>query len=164
MNNITNLIFGGFLVFGAKYLHLLVIVIALVWFLIQPELRKKEILIITCISLPLVLVISEIAGYLYYNPRPFIVGHFEPLIYHKADNGFPSHHALLVFSIATVVFVFSRRTGFVLLLLAFFVGISRVYAGVHHAVDIMGSMLISIIPVTLVYFFSFKNSSGGSIK
>lgn len=149
MNNITNLIF----IFGAKYLYLIVIIISFIWFLIQPKLRKKEILIIICICLPLVFVISKAAGSLYYNPRPFVLGHFEPLIPHKADNGFPSHHALLVSVISTVIFVFSRRAGFVLWILALFVGFSRVYAGVHHMIDIVGSMIISIISVTLVYFF-----------
>jgi len=165
MNNITDLIFT----FGAKYLHLLVIFIAVVWFLIQPKPRKKEILIIAFISLLLVLVIAKIASHLYYNPRPFVIEHFKPLIFHTADNGFPSHHALLVSVIAAIIFVFSRRAGFVLWILALFVGFSRVFAGLHHLIDIIGSMLISIISVTLIYFFvkylkKLKNPSGGSIK
>lgn len=146
MNNITNLIF----VFGAKYLYLFVIVIAFVWFLIQAKPKKKEILIITCICLPLILVISKISSYLYYNPRPFVVGHFKPLIYHNAGNGFPSHHELLVSAIAAMIFIFSRRTGFVLWILALFVGFSRVYVGVHHMIDIAGSILISSGSVVLV--------------
>jgi len=149
MNNITNLTF----IFGAKYLYLIVIIISFIWFLTQPKLRKKEILIIICICLPLVFVISGVAGSLYYSPQPFVLGHFEPLIPHKADNGFPSHHALLVSVISTVIFVFSRRAGFVLWILALFVGFSRVYVGVHHVVDIVGSIIISIISVTMVYFF-----------
>jgi len=156
-------------IFGAKYLHLLIILIAAAWFLIQPRARKKEILIIACVAVPLVIIVSRIAGHLYYNPRPFVAGNFEPLIYHKADNGFPSHHALLVFFISTVVFVFSRRAGLLLGVLALFVGFSRVYAGLHHPIDIAGSMLIAIVSVTLIYVLvkylrKLKNSSGGSIK
>jgi len=154
---VKNLIF----IFGAKYLHLLIILIAAAWFLTQPKPRKKEILIIACICLPLVLIISRIASHLYSNPRPFVAGHFKPLIYHAADNGFPSRHALLVFFISTVVFIFSRRTGLVLWILALFVGFSRVYAGLHHPVDILGSALISIASVTSVYTFAAKR---GSIK
>lgn len=149
MNNISDLIF----IFGAKYSYLLVIIIAFVWFLIQPKARKKEFLIIACICLPLALVIFKIAGYLYYNPRPFVVGHFKPLIYHNASNGFPSHHELLVSAIAAMIFIFSRRVGFVLWILALFVGFSRVYVGVHHMIDIAGSILISISLVALVCWF-----------
>jgi len=156
-------------IFGAKYLHLLVILAAVAWFLVQPKSRKKEILIIACIAVPLVLIVSKATSHFYYNPRPFVVGHFKPLIYHKADNGFPSHHALLVFFISTLVFVFSRRAGLLLGVLALFVGFSRVYAGLHHPIDVAGSMLISIISVTLAYVLvkylrKLKNSSGGSIK
>ena len=145
MDNIT--------IFGAKYLYLIVMIIFFIWFLIQPRLKKKEILIIVCICLPLIFIISGIASRLYYSPQPFVSGHFKPLIYHKADNGFPSHHMLLVSALSSIIFIFSRRAGFALWILALFVGFSRVYAGVHQVIDITGSILISIISVTLVYFF-----------
>ncbi|MDO9573156.1 MAG: phosphatase PAP2 family protein [Candidatus Omnitrophota bacterium] len=146
MNNIANFIF----VFGAKYLYLIVIIISFIWFLAQSKPRQREVLIIICISLPLAFIISEIASRLYYSPQPFVVGHFKPLIYHSADNGFPSHHELLVSAISAIIFVFNRRTGFVLWILALFVGFSRVYVGVHQTVDIAGSILISIGSVALV--------------
>ena len=40
-------------------------------------------------------VFALVGGLLYYDPRPFAIGHFQPLIAHAADNGFPSDHALL---------------------------------------------------------------------
>lgn len=145
MDNIT--------IFGAEYLYLVVIIISFIWFLIQPKPKKKEILIIICICLPLIFIISREASRLYYSPQPFVSGHFKPLIPHQADNGFPSHHELLVSAISSIIFIFSRRTGFVLWILALFVGFSRVYAGVHQMIDITGSILISIISVTLAYLF-----------
>lgn len=148
MSNLVDLVF----IFGAKYLYFVIIIISGVWFLGQPRLKKKEILIILCICLPLVFIISKISGSLYYNARPFVVGYFKPLIPHLADNGFPSHHALLVCAISTVIFTFNKRIGLLLWVLALFVGLSRVYVGVHHFVDILGSIFISIISVTAVYF------------
>lgn len=148
MSEITNLIF----IFGAKYLYLFVIVIAFLWFLRQPKPKKKEIFIFACICLPAAFFISRIAGYLYYNPQPFVLSHFQPLIHHKIDNGFPSHHTLLVSAIAATAFVFSRRTGYVLWFLALGVGVSRVYVGVHHVVDIIGGILISILSAGAAYF------------
>lgn len=147
MSDIADLIF----IFGAKYLYLFIIAIAGVWFLIQSTPRKKGILIVSCAGLPLVFVIFILAGRLYYNPRPFVSEQIIPLIHHAADNGFPSHHMLLVSVVATIVFLFSRRTGWGLWLLALWVGFSRVHVGVHHVIDIIGSMLISIVPITLVY-------------
>jgi len=146
MPNMINLIF----IFGAKYLYLLVLAIALVWFLMQSRPRQKETLMLAGICLPLILVIFKLAGHLYYNPRPFVVGHFKPLIYHNASNGFPSHHALIVTAAVSLVFIFNRRLGFVLWILALGVGLFRVYVGVHHLVDIAASILISIGSVALV--------------
>ncbi|MDO8661851.1 MAG: phosphatase PAP2 family protein [Candidatus Omnitrophota bacterium] len=149
MTEIANLIF----IFGAKYLYLIVMIISFIWFLSQPKPRRREILMITCICLPLMLIIFGIASHLYYNPRPFVLGHFQPLIAHKADNGFPSHHMLLTSAIAAIIFVFDRRTSLILWVLALLAGFSRVYAGVHHTIDITGSLLIAIISVSLAWFF-----------
>jgi len=158
MSNIIDPVF----IFGAKYLYLAAIIVSFIWFLAQSRPRQREILIILCICLPLIFIVSKLAGRLYYNPRPFVVGNFEPLISHKADNGFPSEHTLLVSAIAAVIFLFSRGAGFVLWVLALFVGFSRVYAGVHHPIDIIGSILISIISAGLVYIFVQHLKNRGS--
>ncbi|MDD2679362.1 MAG: phosphatase PAP2 family protein [Candidatus Omnitrophica bacterium] len=149
MSEATNLIF----IFGAQYLYLAIIIIASIWFFTQPKPRQREILLITCICLPLALIIFEIAARIYYNPRPFVLGHFAPLVAHKADNGFPSHHMLLASLIPAIIFLFDRRASLSLLILALFVGFSRVYAGVHHVIDIAGSLFIAVSAVTLSYFF-----------
>lgn len=149
MSSIPNLIF----IFGAKYLYLIVIIITFIWFLIQSKLKQKEVLILICICLPLIFIISLLASYVYYNPRPFVLGNFKSLIPHQADNGFPSRHVLLLSAISAVIFFFSRRISLLLWILTLFVGFSRVYAGVHHIIDVIGSILISIILVTLIYFF-----------
>jgi len=152
MGNILDLFF----IFGAKYLYLAVIIAAFIWFLNQSQSRQKEALIIFCICLPLIFIAAQVAGRIYYNPQPFVQGNFTPLIPHKPDNGFPSHHVLLVSAISAIIFIFSKRLGLILWALALLVGISRVYAGVHHVIDITASMLISAILVILVYFFYAK--------
>jgi len=144
-----NLIF----IFGAKYLYLGIIIIAFIWFLSQNNSRKREILLLSCICLPLIFIASEIAGRLYYNPQPFVVGNFEPLIPHQADNGFPSQHTLLVSAVSAIVFLFNRRLSLLLWFLTLFVGFSRVYAGVHHIIDVIASIFISIIVITLTHCF-----------
>jgi len=138
--------------FWAKYLYLVTIGVAISWLLIQTKPKQKEILIIFCICLPLAYIVAKSVGHLWYNPRPFILGHFKPLILHKANNGFPSDHTLLVSVISTVVFLFSWRISSILWALTLFVGISRVYVGVHHSVDIIGSIFIAVATVTIVYF------------
>lgn len=89
---------------------------------------------------------------LYFDPRPFVEGQFEPLIKHVADNGFPSDHTLLLAAIASVITFYDKRYATILWVITLVVGLSRVYAGVHHLLDIAGAILIALVSTSLVYF------------
>jgi undecaprenyl-diphosphatase len=91
-----------------------------------------------CLMLVVAYIAAQIGGALYNDPRPF-VGHFEPLIPHAADNGFPSDHALLAASIVGAIALV--RVGWSLLVvpLAVLIEWARVGAGIHHPVDVIGS-------------------------
>ena len=138
------------IIFGAKYLIILsVLIFGVFWFKSDRE-DKKRILILSLIALPLSYLLAKILGHFYYDPRPFVGSGFEPLIPHAADNGFPSDHTLLAGSLASVVSVFSRKYGLILLALAFIVGLSRILAGVHRLQDVLGSILITTLVVFIV--------------
>ncbi len=94
--------------------------------------------------------ICSAGGSLYYDPRPFVVGHFTPLIPHVPDNGFPSDHALLISAIAMIGMVWNRKLGSALWVLAVLVAAARVYVGVHHTIDVAGSCIISITAISAV--------------
>lgn len=149
MHNFFDLTF----IFGAKYLYFFMYIIVFGWWLWQPKSGKREIFLFACFFFPLIILLANLAGHLYYNPRPFVLGDFKPLIYHSANNGFPSHHALLASAAAAVVSVFNWRLGLGLWMLACLVGISRVYVGVHHWLDIVASFLISISAALIIYYF-----------
>lgn len=134
------------MILAAKYLYLVIILFAIYYFIFTEKIRKK-ILIALIFILPTAFIFSRILNGIYYNPRPFVIGHFVPLITHAADNGFPSDHSLISFAIASVVFLFHKKWGLILVVLGFIVGFSRVYAGIHHPIDIFGSFMISIVTV-----------------
>lgn len=140
-------------IFGAKYMYMVIVVIAGLVFLTFPLTDKKRIVILAVISLPLTYVLAKISSHFYFDARPFVVGHFIPLVSHSADNGFPSDHVLLTSAIAVLFYPFSKKTSYLLLLLAGFVAVSRVYVGVHHTIDVLGSFAISITVIFLVYVF-----------
>ncbi len=139
------------MIFFAKYLYLLIILIGIIYLLKQDRKKQKEILLFTLISLPIIFIIGQIAGILFYNPRPFVVRHFTPLIPHAANNGFPSNHALISFAISAILFIFNRRLGILVAIFALLVGIGRIYVGIHSPIDILGSFLISVIVEAIVY-------------
>ncbi len=144
-------------VFIARYFYLIVLVAGVIFFFLQPRKIKKSMLICSIIIAPLSYVIAKIAGALYYDPRPFVVGHFLPMIAHAADNGFPSDHVLLTGAIAMIIWFYNKRLSVVLWILALLIGWSRVYSGVHHGLDIAGSIAIVLFSGAIYYFAIRRN-------
>lgn len=145
------------IIFGAKYLYLAVVILALFYLLILPKKESSRVIVAALIALPLSYLVAKGLSALYYDPRPFVVGQFVPLIPHAPDNGFPSDHTLFVSAIAAVIFAFERRLGLALFVVAALVGWSRVGAGVHHLTDIVGSMIIASVVTWGVVRFVFPS-------
>ena len=143
-------------VIGANYLWFVIIGIAVAYFLIRPRPEQKRMLIFIALVLPLVYVASLLGGALYNDPRPFVVGDFAPLIPHKANNGFPSDHVLWSAAMAAIMFPGNRYLSLILWVLTILVGASRVYVGVHHPIDIVGTILMVIVVAALAYFIIKK--------
>jgi len=138
-------------IFAANYLWYAIMGIAVVYFLMQSRPRQKRMLIFAALVLPLVYIVSLIGGALYDDPRPFVVGHFTPLIPHKPSNGFPSDHVLWSAATAAIIFPSNKYLSLILWLLAVLVGASRVYVGVHHPIDILGSIAMAVVVTSIVY-------------
>ncbi|HUX36211.1 MAG TPA: phosphatase PAP2 family protein [Candidatus Paceibacterota bacterium] len=139
------------IVFIAKYFYLLAIAIAAVLFFVQQRKTQRSMIVCGAIVAPLAYVISRIASHFYYNPRPFVVGHFIPLMAHAADNGFPSDHVLLVGAIAMIIWFYDRKISAALWLIALLIGWARVASGIHHAADIAGSIVIVLFSGVVYY-------------
>ncbi len=88
---------------------------------------------------------AQIAAALYNDPRPFVVGHYRPLIAHAADNGFPSDHSLLAAAIVAVVAFARWLWTLPFVLLGGMVEAARIGAGLHHPIDVIGSDVVVII-------------------
>lgn len=143
------------IIFGAKFLYLFIVILALVFVFHHEKERRLKVLYLALLALPLTYVIAKISSFLYYDPRPFVSDNFTPLLSHAPDNGFPSDHTLLSAAVAAVIYTFDRRWGFFLFFVAFFVGLARVLAGIHHISDIIGSIVIAIVTTYAVSKFIF---------
>src|SRR3989344_4940871 len=102
------------------------------------------------LSLGLTYLLGLIARQAYFDPRPFVEQSIVPLIPHAADNGFPSDHVLLLAGIAAVLWPFSKPHSTSSGVIALAVGAARVFAGVHHWIDIVASILIALVATHLV--------------
>lgn len=132
------------IIFAASYLYIFICAIAVIYFLAQNKAKKRSLILLTVFSFPISFVFAKISSFLIYNPRPFVIEHIKPLIQHSVDNGFPSDHTLLAMTVAMVMFRFNKKLGTILSILALFVGLARVFAHVHHLVDIFGGMAIAV--------------------
>ncbi len=129
----------------AKYFIVLSVLGALVAFLKLENQDKKRFIIAAVVGAIAAIVLAKIGSMLFHNPRPFIVGHFTPYFAHGNDNGFPSDHTLFTGLVAAVVWWYDRKLGGILFAIALAVGLSRVIAGVHHIIDIVGALGFGII-------------------
>jgi undecaprenyl-diphosphatase len=139
------------IIFVARDLYIVIVITAILYFLFQPKELRWKIALCAIVALPIAYIVAKIIGNFYYDTRPFVVGQFIPLIPHDANNGFPSDHTLLSSVIAALIFFFNRKLGTLLFTLAFLVGIARVWAGVHHFVDIFGSIVIAFTTTYIVF-------------
>ena len=138
------------MILSAKYLYLIVILIAVIYAFFQPRDMQKKMLLFTLIALPVIYIFAKICSHFFYDPRPFVSMHVKPLIPHAPDNGFPSDHTLISAAFASILFVFNKKWGIGAFILAIIVGFSRVYVHVHSPIDVIGSMIISIVVTALL--------------
>ncbi len=137
------------IIFGASYLYLVILGIAVVVFLCLDRYQRKPLLKLLILTSIFAYIPAKLGGLLIHDPRPFVVEHIQPLIHAATDNGFPSDHTLLSMVIALVVLRFNKKVGSLLVVLALLVGVARVLAHAHHVIDIVGSIVIAVIAIWL---------------
>ncbi|MEK7227371.1 MAG: phosphatase PAP2 family protein [Patescibacteria group bacterium] len=145
-----------FFIFGAKYLYLVSVLVAMIFFYRAPAEARKEMLIRGAILFTLAFILSLVARALYFNPRPFVTERFMPLVPHAPDNGFPSDHVLLVAAIAKLIAFFNKRIALWLWLIVGVVALSRIYVGVHHLLDVAASIGIALLCAIITSKFYAK--------
>lgn len=144
-------------IFSVQYLYLVIACIALGYFFIaRKSVKLRDVVIVSSMSFGLALVIDKISNRIIDSPRPFVVEKVSPLVSHVADNGFPSEHTLLVFLIAGMAFLFNKKIGIALSVLASGVGVGSVLAKVHHPIDVLGSISIVFFSVSMSRYIFFK--------
>lgn len=140
----------------AKYLIIIVGLLAIFYWLRLPNKQKLQTLIFGIITGMVALILAKIGGSLFYDARPFVSDNVVPLFRYTADNGFPSDHTLLAACVAVTIFIVSKKWGIGFTVLVVIIGTSRVLAYVHHPIDIIGSIVFAAIGGVVAYFVTPK--------
>lgn len=107
------------------------------------------------------LLLAKVISLLYHGQRPFETLGVKPGAAYLPDPGFPSDHALLVFSVVFIVWVSTKKIwlSITLLVLAALVAWGRVLALVHTPLDIAGGILCAFLAAMCVYGRRFFTTS-----
>lgn len=154
-NNLAgqNLTVDFWVIFFAEYLQYVLIACFLLLLFFSSQMRhaKLRIFLVTAISIVVArLGITELIRFLYHRPRPFITHEVHQLIVEHGWS-FPSGHSAFFFAMAGAIFLFNKKWGIIFFLASLLMNISRVVAGVHYPVDILGGMAVGVIIAYIVY-------------
>ncbi len=148
----SNLALDNIAVLTAKYMPF-VFILWLLYLWLKHNNECKDIVLYSAYSAAFGLAINFLIGLFYYHPRPFMAYAVKLLIHHKPENSFPSDHTTFMLSIAFMLFYFkkTRASGLAMLILGLAGGIARVFCGVHFPMDIIGSLLVSLLASLVIY-------------
>jgi undecaprenyl-diphosphatase len=139
---------------AAKYMPA-IIILGLAYLWIKNGGKTRDIVLYGIYAAIIGLIINFIIGLVYFHPRPFMINMGTLLFQYPAETSFPSDHSTLMFSIALMLIYFkeTRIAGVIFLILGVIGGIARVFSGVHFPLDILGSLVISIICTVIIFQF-----------
>ena len=87
-------------------------------------------------------ILVKLLNAVYLRPRPFATHTLTLLFYRPFDSSFPSNAAAVAFCVATSVWLFHRRVGLGMYVIALLFSLARMCSGVHYPSDILGGMAV----------------------
>jgi len=137
-------------IFCARYLIYLMVVFLFFIGVIQNSLR----LFIYCLISGLfsVFVINKIIYFFYKEHRPAELRSSKVLIPVPGNPSFPSSHASFVFGFSFLLSFYNLKLGIIFLICSLFVGLARVFCGVHWFRDIVGGIFAGLLSGTIIYY------------
>ncbi|WP_243526792.1 undecaprenyl-diphosphatase [Bacillus pseudomycoides] len=146
------------MVFVAEYmLYALVLGVLIYWF--TRNNKNRMMIIQGGLAFIVAEIIGKIVGQFHSHYQPFaVLPKVNQLVEHEIDNSFPSDHTILFFSICFSIWLVRKKEGWLWLMLAFCVAISRIWVGVHYPIDVVTGALVGIISALFVYWIAPKLS------
>lgn len=138
-----------FMIFGTKYLVYIMFILTLIlaWF---GKIKERKTLLLIILGLPISILIIIGIHQFYFEPRPFVTFNFLPVVSEAADSAsFPSRHATIASVIAFAYTYFKSKWALVFWLAMLWIGLSRVFVGVHYPLDILGGFATAAVALSI---------------
>lgn len=117
------------------------------------NIQIKRMALLTMLSLSFSHIFVQLLKHKISRLRPGYVFNDIYIFKNFKDYSFPSGHTTAAFTMAISTLLFYQSLGVFLLLIAFLIGLSRMYLGVHYPSDvIMGALIGTVFPFILHVF------------
>lgn len=126
----------------------LICIVVFLWFSGRRELQEQSLLAI--VSLVLANAFVSASNALWFRPRPFADHDVNLLFYHPSDSSFPANSMATTWALAWALWTYDRTIGGIALALAFMMGLSRVFVGIHYPLDIVAGAIVGIVATRIV--------------
>lgn len=107
-------------------------------------------------------VLTSIIRFILPRERPFDALGFTPLI-PESGSSFPSGHAAFFFAISFVLLLIDKKWGIWFLIFSVFIGVARIFVGVHWPSDILGGLVVGFLTF-LIFKLLFSKSYAPKTK
>lgn len=97
-------------------------------------------------------ILVELIRFFYRRPRPFAALENVKLLIEKeaGEPSFPSGTTAFIFAIAIAAYLFDKKIGVILILLALVLALARIYGGAHWPLDIIGGIAVAGLAVYMI--------------
>lgn len=100
--------------------------------------------------------IGDLIKIIVREDRPFVsLSQVIPLV-SESGFSFPSLHATLITALAFAVYFKNKSFGYVCLVIAFMIGLSRIVVGVHYPIDVLSGFILGFFVAFLVHKISHQ--------
>lgn len=128
------------MIFGTTYLIYIVFLFVLI-IGIKGGIKAKKAFLLIILGIPISILLIKGIHLFFYENRPFVTFNFLPIVAEQADASFPSRHATIISVIALSFTYFKSKWALLLLPIMFWIGLSRIFVGVHYPLDIIGGLI-----------------------
>ncbi len=97
-----------------------------------------------------VYLLNNLIALIHFRERPFLHDGVKQIVNPISEKSFPSDHAAASFAVATVILFYNKALGVFLFILAIFVGLGRIYTGVHYPLDVLGGAIVGILSALVI--------------